>query len=286
MKKFGGLFLVVLLLAASVSSAFAIDSYIFPTDVLKLGNVGATAGYEFGYGAKKDHFPEGSYDYSETVNQLILNAQVGIGYGLQAGVASYAVPSTRVINDNYSDSPGRKYVFDHSGIANPTFSLRFSPVELLALPNDIGLSIDYDFKPGKWGSSQLSDHGYDTHTVAAYGSLVTGPFRTYLGWVGNFNDAANFREPNINEIAAGMEYNFSTSLAFTVDSKAGFVGSSTYTGEHRIANIGFGTQYAVLKNVFVRPFIDVEYIENYRYGQQIFGDLFYEEFGVALRAIF
>ncbi|MDR3580113.1 MAG: hypothetical protein P4L44_09140 [Oryzomonas sp.] len=286
MKKFGCLLIVVLMLAACVSSAFAIDSYIFPTDVLKQGYVGATAGYDFGYGARKINFPEGTYDYSETVNQLILDAQVGIGYGLQAGVASYAVPSTRVINDHYSDSPGRKYVFDHSGIANPTFSLRFSPVELLALPNDIGIAIDYAFKPGNWGSSHLSDHGYDTHTVATYGSLVTGPFRTYLGWVGNFNDAANFRESNSNEIAAGTEYNFSKSLAFTVDSKAGFVGSSTTTGEHRIANIDFGTQYAVVRNVFVRPFIDVEYVENYRYGHQALGDLFYEEFGVVLRAIF
>jgi hypothetical protein len=91
---------------------------------------------------------------------------------------------------------------------------------------------------------------------------------------------------NLNAIGLGTEYNINKSLAATVGGRAGIVGSSTTTGEHRFANIKTTVQYAIVNNVWVVPSLDYIYVENFRAVDQTIGNTNAEIYGLALRAIF
>jgi hypothetical protein len=265
--------------------AFALDSYVFPTDVLPQSNVAVEAGYNFLHDSRTDNYTGGSFHYEEYAHSLDLNAQAGLGYGVQIGFDESAITSDRITNTGYTTAPSTKYIFGRSGFENPTFTVKASPADMLKLVKTLGLAAQYAYTPNHWGSSHVSN-GYDTHAVSAYGSLATGPFRSYIGWAGQFNGAATYRAGNTQTISLGTEYNLNKELALTLDADFDRVSSSTFTTSYDIAGAMLGAQYALAKNIFFIPYFGAHYQAHHNWDGMTREDTSVETAGAAIKAIF
>lgn len=285
MKKFTAVVAGAILTMAMASIACANESKLFPTDVLKQSQFAGTVGYEFQYGAKQNDYDGGHYDYTATAHKAKINAQVGLGYGLEAGVAWNLIPSARVVNDNYSTFPGEKGVYEYSGGMNPTFSLKYSPAELLGLSKDIGMTLGYSYTPANWGAKKLG-HDVDVHQVTAFGSLETGKFKSFLGYEGEFPNAKEFREPNIHAAVVGTEYDFSESLTLSADLKGGFIGGSVEAAAHKALNLDLGVQYALTHNIWAVPTYGLHWTERHGATDQTIGAEMRNVWGLAIRTVF
>jgi hypothetical protein len=285
MKKAGFFVLAAAAIFALADSAFAIDSYIFPTDVLPQSNFAVEAGYNFFHADRTDNFPGGSFNYDGIEHSVNLNSQAGLGYGVQLGISESAITSSRVTNTKYTTSPTTKFIFDESGFENPTLSVKISPTSMVNSTGPLAVAIQYAYTPGHWGSTHVTS-GADSQAISVYGSLATGAFRNYIGWVGRFYGAPNYRPGTVQTIALGTEYNYSKRLALTLDADLDYNSSSTFAGPYYVAGGTFGLQYAMAKNVFLNPYVGMHYQEHNNSRGLTHEDTFTQNAGVAIKVIF
>jgi len=305
---------------------------MFPTDTLKPWQVGATLGYEYQYrDAEMDivNTVGGGYrTYKKTektsMNTLMMNTQLGLGYGLQLGMefnAELAGSNEAHLSDGISfDStltPNKNK--DFSGFYNPTFSLRWDLVKAFAdQPRDVAFVLEYGYKPKDWADSSIAanailrehildqpgEYGFDAHTIKAIGSAKVGSSRHYLGYVGEFNGKydgytnfwadgypGGYEVGDTHSLVFGSEYAFSPSLSLGGDFTYSLIrGRDGFAGGFENADFNIKLAYKASNNLWIVPQVSLQ-----RYGSRSYQEPMYLELsesyygvttGLSLKAVF
>jgi len=261
----------VLLGVMSTLPAVAADKIpaVFPTDVLGKYVGAVTAKYTFGTSDVNTVLTAaGTRDTQENKIEshlLELKAELGLGYGIQAGVSQKIEIDGRTELTFDSDPTA---VTKYSGGYNPVFEIAWNPKRPCNSQDPFQISFLYKVKPKGIASRQISDD-FTQQSGTAFMSYKLAKLRPYVGYSFTHYGNSNFGSIGHSDtIMGGVEYSAAKRLKLNLDYSAVISRGDYLVCSNTTNNIGASVEYKVpvtTVGIYLVPFVKAGFNERLTY---------------------
>lgn len=258
--------LALALLALPALAAETKSPATFATDILAPMSGAVTLSYSYSSDNPTTTITDGTDTHKRELDwqrsTMQAKAELGLGYGLQLGVAQSVEVGGKVTGSmNGVIDIDQKM----SGGYNPLFELKWNPMQLLMPKHPLQVVASYRFKPkGIAAKSVYDDYTQHSGSVVASYALPELGLRPFIGY--DFTtygaDEEGFEQGHVNTGTIGSELTIMNGLTATASySFARRSGATEYLGGYNVQTIHLDAQYKIpgisFVDAYVSPFGEV-----------------------------